>query len=45
MMREAELLSGDQRIMPALLSARLVDEIRSDARRLTSPYSRHWNWM
>jgi hypothetical protein len=31
MMREAELLSGDQRIMPALLSARLVDAIRSDA--------------
>jgi len=30
MMREAGLLSGDQRILPALLSARLVDAIRGD---------------
>ena len=30
MMREAGLLSGDQRILPALLSDRLVDAIRGD---------------
>jgi hypothetical protein len=44
MMREADLLSGAQRILPALLSARLVDAIRATILR-TLPYFRSRNWM